>query len=451
MTLNIIKLISAAALLVLLSSCASEDAARDRQDNFGIRKFTMREGTFGKKAYLGLTNIQSSDSAFTVYASYRIRYDTFIFSREIDSAQTTFSASGEVTIEILDSLHHTVVTRSIEKVHLTAGDNSASSLKKNFYQGISVFSLPKGKYIALMRIEDNSAAGKLPDIREPFILEKKNNFLLSSLLWISNSPDSNRYHALNLGNDIFFSQPAQLCFAALEYLRSNSLTMTLYKKDAENETRNLLFRDSTLQASIIPSSIFLMKKNSSGIDVLPQPHAGVDMYLLPLQTEKLAQGVYQLELTLRDSIRSSLLFSTQWLDMPLSLTSLELSLEVLRYITTKEEFSELNSGSRNNKIQRLNDFWKKKDPTPNTAYNEVMTEFYKRVDYAAETFITFNGENGALTDRGKIYILYGAPNSIKRLLTPNSYSREVWSYTKLDKTFTFEDHNKQGNYQLIAN
>ena len=55
-------------------------------------------------------------------------------------------------------------------------------------------------------------------------------------------------------------------------------------------------------------------------------------------------------------------------------------------------------------------FWKKLDPTPQTAANEALDTFASRVRYADAHFGSF--ERGALTDRGFAYIRFGPPDEI---------------------------------------
>ncbi|MBD3869238.1 MAG: GWxTD domain-containing protein [Acidobacteria bacterium] len=57
-------------------------------------------------------------------------------------------------------------------------------------------------------------------------------------------------------------------------------------------------------------------------------------------------------------------------------------------------------------------FWIRRDPTPDTMVNEYRQLFWERVREANE-IIQDSPKPGWITDRGKIYILYGAPTEIK--------------------------------------
>jgi GWxTD domain-containing protein len=58
----------------------------------------------------------------------------------------------------------------------------------------------------------------------------------------------------------------------------------------------------------------------------------------------------------------------------------------------------------------MRSFWKKLDPTPQTAVNETFEKFASRLRYADTHFGSF--ERGALTDRGFTYIRFGPPDEI---------------------------------------
>src|SRR5262249_15847590 len=52
-----------------------------------------------------------------------------------------------------------------------------------------------------------------------------------------------------------------------------------------------------------------------------------------------------------------------------------------------------------------NDFWKRRDPTPETPKNEALIEFVRRVRYAEDHFQGFGP--GWRSDMGRVYIRYG--------------------------------------------
>ena len=93
-------------------------------------------------------------------------------------------------------------------------------------------------------------------------------------------------------------------------------------------------------------------------------------------------------------------------------------------------------------------FWRKRDPTPKTEFNELMEEYYGRIWYTNEHFEGW--EPGWETDRGMIYILFGPPDSVEKTNTTKSMtsSYQIWHYYQANKNFVFRDQNGFGDYRL---
>jgi len=123
-------------------------------------------------------------------------------------------------------------------------------------------------------------------------------------------------------------------------------------------------------------------------------------------------------------------------------------LSEVRYIITPEErkiFLEMPESERK---QFKEDFWKRRDPDPDTEVNEFKVEYYKRIEQANRLF-QGEGRPGWLTDRGRIYILFGPPTERQTFpMEARGYCREVWYYGSFPVIFV--DENCSGNYVLSA-
>jgi GWxTD domain-containing protein len=81
-----------------------------------------------------------------------------------------------------------------------------------------------------------------------------------------------------------------------------------------------------------------------------------------------------------------------------------------RILLGDKEFGEFEKMSLGEQESYMKAFWKKLDPTPQTAANERHEEFIQRLRYADLHFGGFT--RGALSDRGYIYIRFGPPDEI---------------------------------------
>src|SRR5271157_2943955 len=85
--------------------------------------------------------------------------------------------------------------------------------------------------------------------------------------------------------------------------------------------------------------------------------------------------------------------------------------EDVRWIITPEELSAFKQLSNDEERDAfIEQFWLRRDPTPDTPENEYKEEHYRRIAYANEHFAS--GIPGWRTDRGRIYIAYGPPDQI---------------------------------------
>ncbi len=129
------------------------------------------------------------------------------------------------------------------------------------------------------------------------------------------------------------------------------------------------------------------------------------------------------------------------------ITNVTMALDQMKYILTKDEGTRVKKAKKSEREALFLSLWKTRDPSPNTVTNELMNEYYRRVEFANEHFSEF--QPGWTSDQGMIYILFGKPDTIDR---STSYDRrtvyELWNYYSINKQFIFKDSNGFGDYRL---
>lgn len=142
--------------------------------------------------------------------------------------------------------------------------------------------------------------------------------------------------------------------------------------------------------------------------------------------------------------------------------------EDIVYIITPEEkdvFRKLTTAEEKEKF--IEQFWLRRDPDPRTPENEFREEHYRRIAYANEKFTS--GDPGWMTDRGRVYIVHGEPDSIVSRPDGGAYVRpieegggttsvhpyEKWRYRYLeglgpDIELEFVDPTHTGKFQLAV-
>src|SRR5205807_477920 len=111
--------------------------------------------------------------------------------------------------------------------------------------------------------------------------------------------------------------------------------------------------------------------------------------------------------------------------------------EDVRWIITGDEesaFKKLATDAERD--QFIEGFWQRRDPTPDTEENEYKEEHYRRITYATEHFAA--GVPGWRTDRGRMYVMYGKPDSIDAHPAGGPYQRTADEGGGQTQTFPFE-------------
>lgn len=141
----------------------------------------------------------------------------------------------------------------------------------------------------------------------------------------------------------------------------------------------------------------------------------------------------------------------------------------VRYIITPEEkkaFNQLKTDDERENFIEL--FWGRRDPNPDTEENEYRDEYYERIAYSNEHYTS--GKPGWMTDRGRIYIAWGKPDSVESHPSGGSYDRpsyegggstttypfEIWFYRYLEGVgsgieIEFVDPTGTGEYRVATN
>jgi GWxTD domain-containing protein len=111
--------------------------------------------------------------------------------------------------------------------------------------------------------------------------------------------------------------------------------------------------------------------------------------------------------------------------------------DVAYIITDEERAVYKNLQTDEEREHFIEQFWQRRDPTPGTDYNEFKAEHYRRIAYANEQF-TFHDLPGWKTDRGRIYIRYGAPDEKESHPSGGSYTRPTNQGGGVTTTYPFE-------------
>ncbi|MGH9747058.1 MAG: GWxTD domain-containing protein [Candidatus Acidiferrales bacterium] len=111
--------------------------------------------------------------------------------------------------------------------------------------------------------------------------------------------------------------------------------------------------------------------------------------------------------------------------------------DVVYIITPEERSAFVHLQTNEEREQFIEQFWQRRNPDPDSAENTFKEEHYRRIAYTNEHFAS--GIPGWKSDRGRIYIMWGAPDEIESHPSGGSYDRPSSEGGGTTSTYPFED------------
>jgi len=418
-------------------------------------------GEFTQFVFLEPVTFAAADTG-RVRVDLLFRIDRFFFvpvRNTEPGSPWAFRRTGEILIELIDSAGGSAARR-LERIE--TGDNQAepSLTERSWVKGVSSFDVPPGTYTVFFEATDIESKRRFVS-KETIVRAVRYGArrldVTGALLVVPpvvSPPDT--LTPDNFGGDFLFSAPRGL-WVELRGLDPSLASIPVRWSIAVAGKKEKAFSpvavESTLSVPLIRDR-GLVPVTGTGQYILRSDSSARTVFAyVPLATVPLPLRTYMFKAAFgsgADTASITRPLRTIWPDMPLSLKNVDVALDMLRFITTEDQLDSLKSGNFEERVEALEKFWNVKDRTPGTAMNEVMTEYYRRVDHALRTFGTLREPDGTKSDRGRTHILYGPPTRTDRTLNPGRGFSEVWTYDRLKRTFTFEDEARNGTYKLVS-
>lgn len=179
-----------------------------------------------------------------------------------------------------------------------------------------------------------------------------------------------------------------------------------------------------------------------------------------INLEGLNSGIYELNVEINDTENNINCFQSRAFEIiqadylvknpALTEEEAETGGNILEYFASPKEMEIYESLNLRGKANFLINFWKVRDPFPETPENEFLQDVMQRYLYANKNF-KWGKTEGYKTDKGRILIKYGMPDEIQRNYSEADISPyEIWTYTEERVfTFVFGDINQNGNFVLL--
>lgn len=346
-----------------------------------------------------------------------------------------FQASYEASIAVHNSSGQVVAeklwTEKLEsrKYEETIARHSGKISQRSFL-------LPPGNYTITAQARDTETK-KISQVDRAFVIRDYTtaSFALSDLLAVNQmSVDSGKTSIVpNVSGQLpEGARDMTIFFEAYDKLTSDSARFTLTVANARRD----VVQTDTMHRSL-PD-----EKNSCFMtfhtDKLPAGEYQVTVRSVPVPSEPGG------DISFAEASRP---FSIRMRGLPPTITDLDIAIDQLQYLNDKEEIEELKKSDPATKREMFLNFWKRRDPTPSTEFNELMDEYYRRIEFANKNFSHYL--EGWKTDRGMVFVIFGEPNNIERRpFEIDSKPYEVWTYYELNREFVFIDASGFGDYRL---
>jgi GWxTD domain-containing protein len=397
-------------------------------------------------------------ASIDLIVQYRIIPSFLFFARSEDNQQSSYEARGELMVEILDE-NGGAVTRAIKPLQIERSSLPEGNIQSRELQGAFSFPLKNRAYKIHLEAKDFESGKTFDsnDIKVDARRISKSELSLSHAILVESIPTepstgARKFIPVNHGNSFIIGEDVGYLLQVYTPDTAWNVRLTWKIEGRSDANVDSIQHESGEQCSQwIGVPELVDKSGSIAYAISPGlPHSRV--VFIPFPSRRLEEGLYSFFLNVQqDTLKQSreFTFSVIWPGKPRSLSISSIAIDALRHIATEEQMKQISGFNTRKAMKAFREFWRKKNPDTTSAYNPVMAEYYRRVDEAIRRFSPEGEPTGYRTDRGRIYILFGPPTKMDRLLKPNTAPTEVWTYEKLKRRFIFTDPQKTGNYSLV--
>lgn len=348
-----------------------------------------------------------------------------------------FRAKYELTVSIFDSMNNLVQEKTwIEKLQTADYDESMSLKISNVSQ--KSFILFPSKYTVTVQMQETETP-KASRVNK--MINAKNfsqqPFTMSDIMLVKRINEEGKKKVIypNISRRVGESGDSFYFFYEIyNHCNADSAMAGILLKNIKGE---IVYSDTQIQSLEDKKNTCFHKINIAQL-IMGEYTSEITVHPLGLEVERNLKEI---------TVSASKEFVVFWRSAPFSGIELEEAIDPLIYIIEREKLDEIKNAPIEKKKGMFHEFWKKRDPSPDTDRNEMMEEYYARVEFTNKNFS--HHKEGWKTDRGMIYIIFGPPDNIERHpFEINTKPYEVWSYYGINREFIFVDDTGFGDYRL---
>lgn len=399
-------------------------------------------------------------------STFRISYPMLSFKKLNEPGKSTFYATPMLRLELFKSPQKDLpVDKEISLVDLASAGRStwsdtvyAANYKttkslESFAKGFIQMKVTPNSYTYALHFSEKGSdreitAKKRISVKHYSKDEQGEVILVGK---VEQTGNQKRLNLLNIGHNVFFGKDFYAFVHLPDFSSENNYRVKIDKvRISKQDTVSIktVFKKTISRSQIITQVYPKLSQNNDKLYLNLQQNAkGFTYAVIKVPNSTFSDAIYKIEITRDDKTIAQKVYHTLWLDKPISLYSTDLAIKMLHFIVDQQTIEHIESGSAEAQKEKLDAFWEKRDPSPQTAFNELKAEYYGRIDYAYNHFSS-PGVLGFKDGRGRIYILYGPPKDIERVYPKETTVREIWTYK--NQRFVFKATSGYGNFKLIS-
>lgn len=361
------------------------------------------------------SNIVNDDLTFIKHDSLDVYYSKFEWEVAImDEDEEQTLGSDNVVKEVMESDYKETNNRE-KKIFLSTN-----------------FDIPAGEYIVFVEMRDLITKKTVSRKVEIEMFDFENNQMdMSDILFVDEaSTDS-------LGNPTRFTPRVEDNFSrespyiyiynevyTKEVPATVSIRYQLLNNDEDVELDTLVFRE------------------------LDKP---LTSHVIKLDKQSLSRSYYRCVVQAKrggDHVERFRGLTFYWISVPETHEDLAEALRQMRYILDGDSLDFYEEAPLEEQKAFFARFWAARDPNPDSETNELLVEYFTRVNFANREFSNYSND-GWLSDRGRILVKFGFPDDVERHpFEMDSVPYVIWRYYGLRKVFLFVDRSGFGDYRL---
>lgn len=364
---------------------------------------------------------------------YRVCHELIVFEKSGDG----FEAISELVVEFANEETGDVAYRDAYRDTVYVTDYRTASARRRYAQGVVAAELESDKYAISAVFTDVNSDRKKELPRRIFDVEETYRNDVGAPI-VARAGGDDEWTLANFGGAIPFGHREYWLIVPTKDLGAERIVVMFA---AESDTLEVASEE------YVETDLDIVERGDE-IRLVQRDGASARYFVVKGFSNALREGAYETRIIEEGGTTDTtqVVVNVRWIDKPISLQSTHYAVTMLRYVEDEEVVDSLLDAD--DQARALFEYWARRDPTPETEFNELAAEYYRRVDHARVEFRTFEGKDGATTDRGRIYIKYGPPSDVTREMSEYGASIEIWRYEAKDKTFRFVDKSGLGNYQL---